>query len=202
MDDYRIIRALERELTNVERRKTAAEKEAKYEAGVEKRKVDLKEKIKEGKKKIKTAKKSLKKIVEKKKEAKDAAMKLKLGFMPKTRFIIEYSTNLTGDRKFLLTNKNIQKELEKLKKEKKKKSFVVGETVVYLNPSDKDRYGMKAVVKKLYIDPASDKIVYDIKFMNKDARDWKPLSKGRRKLKNVSSTYLYQDNSALGIWAM
>ena len=38
MDDYRIIRALERELTNVERRKTAAEKEAKYEEGVEKQK--------------------------------------------------------------------------------------------------------------------------------------------------------------------
>ena len=122
--------------------------------------------------------------------------------MPKTRFIIEYSTNLTGDRKFLLTNKNIQNELEKLKKEKKKKSFIVGETVVYLDPNDKDRYGMKAVIKKLYIDPASDKAVYDIKFMNRAARDWKPLSKGKRKLKNVSSTYLYQDNSALGIWAM
>lgn len=66
------------------------------------------------------------------------------------RFSIVYTTNLSGDRKFVLNNKNIQNQLGKLSKTKK--MINKGDRVIYLDPNDKKRFGMTARVKRLNFD--------------------------------------------------
>lgn len=139
------------------------------------------------------------------------------------RFIVEYTTNLTGNRKFVLKNGNILNEIEKLQK-KKKTLLNKGDKVIYLDPNDKDIYGMTAKIIKLNFDtkklsgrpvkltqfprqkvkmgvyrpissvPAHS---YDIKFLKSNS-----LSKNKRILKNVSTKYVYHDKSLIGIWTM
>lgn len=111
MDNEEIIRALEEELTDIERRVSRDEKEVDIIESKEKRKADLKQKIKQGKKDIFTLKKKklktpLNKIYNKKKKEKEERIRVAMKKRPvpgkKVPFTIEYTTNFTGDKKFKL----------------------------------------------------------------------------------------------------
>jgi hypothetical protein len=141
----------------------------------------------------------------------------------RARFIVEYTTNLTGNRKFILKNENIQNQIEKVQS-RKKTLINKGDKVVYLDPNDKERYGMTAKIIKLNFDTenltnglvkltqfprekakmgvyrhtnAAPANSYDIKFLKSNS-----LSKNKRILKNVSTKYVYHDKSLIGIWTM
>ena len=225
MDDAKIISELEKELSKQEKEKKAID----YEAAVEQRKKNLKGRIKSVKKYIKKDRKKKakeKKQQDKKEEEEEKERAAIIAGRPTiapARFIVEYTTNLTGNRKFVLKNENIQNEIEKIQK-RKKTLLNKGDKVIYLDPNDKDRYGMTAKIIKLNFETkklsgrpvkltqfprqevkmgvyrpisAAPAASYDIKFLKSNS-----LSKNKRILKNVSTKYVYHDKSLIGIWTM
>ena len=63
------------------------------------------------------------------------------------KFRIVYSTNISKNKQFILRDKNILHNVQKL--EKMDKLLNKGDKVIYIDPKDPERNGLEAVVTKL-----------------------------------------------------